>query len=56
MADRPRDRDSNADVGDYPGTARWVKVFGLIAIVLVRLFVILMLASGGGHGPGRHLS
>jgi hypothetical protein len=35
-------------------TPRWVKVFGIIAIVLVLLFVILLL-TGRGHGPGRHL-
>ena len=37
----------------YPGTPRWVKVFGISAIVLV-LLVALMLLSG--HGPGRHTS
>ena len=35
----------------YPGTPRWVKVFGIIAIVLVLLIVIMLLS---GHGPGRH--
>ncbi|OLO27023.1 hypothetical protein BTR23_21035 [Alkalihalophilus pseudofirmus] len=37
-------------------TPRWVKVFGIIAIVLVLLVVIIMVISGGEHGPGRHLS
>ncbi|MFN2557697.1 MAG: hypothetical protein ABR592_12695 [Nitriliruptorales bacterium] len=39
------------------GTPRWVKVFGIIALAVVLLFIILMLAngSGGRHGPGRHL-
>jgi plastocyanin len=33
-----------------------VKVFGIIALVLVLFFVIrLLLGAGGGHGPGRHL-
>ena len=40
-----------ADLPPYPGTPRWVKVFGIIALALVLLFVILMLT---GHGPGRH--
>jgi hypothetical protein len=35
----------------YPGTPRWVKVFSIIAIVVVVLFVIMLLT---GHGPGRH--
>jgi len=35
------------------GTPRWVKVFGLIAIILVLVFVIVHLAGGGlgGHFP-----
>lgn len=40
-----------------PSTPRWVKVFGIIAIVLILLFVILKLTGiGGNHGPGRHFS
>ncbi len=35
----------------YPGTPRWVKVFGIIAIVVALLVVIMLLT---GHGPGRH--
>jgi ABC-type transporter Mla subunit MlaD len=30
----------------------WVKVFGLVALVVVVLFVVLLVT--GGHGPGRH--
>lgn len=37
------------------GTPRWVKVFGIIALVLVLIFAILLLTGGGGgHGPSRH--
>lgn len=47
MADSPR----------YPGTPRWVKVFGIIGLIVVLLVIILLLTKGpGGHGPGRHLS
>ena len=35
-----------------PGTPRWVKVFGIIVIVL--LVVAMMFIGGGEHGPGRH--
>ena len=46
MADRP----------SFPGTPRWVKVFGIIVVVLVLLAVIIMVTGiGGEHGPGRHL-
>jgi uncharacterized cupredoxin-like copper-binding protein len=39
-----------------PPTPRWVKVFGIIGLVLLVL-VVLMLTGvlGKGHGPGRHL-
>lgn len=47
MADSPR----------YPGIPRWVKVFGIIGLVVVLLVIILLFTRGpGGHGPGRHLS
>ena len=40
----------------YPGMPRWVKLAGIIALVLVLLVVVLMVAGvGGRHGPGRHL-
>ncbi|MBI2872065.1 MAG: hypothetical protein HYY00_02610 [Chloroflexi bacterium] len=41
--------------GSPPGMPRWVKVSGIIVIVLVLLFVVLQLTGlRGGHGPGRH--
>ena len=39
--------------GSTRGTPRWVKVFGIIVLVLVLLFVISLLA-GVRHGPGLH--
>jgi hypothetical protein len=37
------------------GTPRWVKVFGIIALLVVVVFVVLLLlGKGGGHGPRRH--
>ena len=36
------------------GTPSWVKVFGVIALVVVVLFVVVLLVRGGEHGPGRH--
>jgi hypothetical protein len=43
--------------GDTPvesttGTPRWVKVFGIVGLVLLLLIVVLLLT---GHGPSRHL-
>jgi hypothetical protein len=43
-----------ADPPPYPGTPRWVKVFGIIVIVAVLLVVAMMFIGGGEHGPGRH--
>jgi hypothetical protein len=42
-------RDSSA------GTPRWVKVFGIVAIVLVLLVGVMLVFGGGAHGPSRHL-
>ena len=56
MADQPPTPATGvADVrrGSRPPTPRWVKVFGVIAAVVILLFVILLL-TGNGHGPGRH--
>jgi hypothetical protein len=40
-----------------PGMPRWVKVSGIIVIILVVAFVVLQLSghSPGNHGPGRHM-
>ncbi len=63
MADLPPDLDSHGDDTDYKpdrgsttSTPRWVKVFGIIALVLVLLVGIMLLTGvGGEHGPGRHM-
>jgi hypothetical protein len=65
MTDPPASSDSNGDFsgdidvgpdrGSSAGTPRWVKVFGIIAIVLVLLLVIVLLVGGGNHGPVRHI-
>jgi hypothetical protein len=65
MANQPLGSRSNGDTGDTaagpaperpPTTPLWVKVSGLIGIVLVLLVVVMMCTGiGGEHGPGRHL-
>ncbi len=47
---------SEPDRGSVPPpTPRWVKVFGIIVIVLVLLIGIMIVTGvGGEHGPGRH--
>ncbi|MBA3498668.1 MAG: hypothetical protein M3Q93_13310 [Gemmatimonadota bacterium] len=57
MADVPPEPNDRTSVtpgrGSTTSTPRWVWVFGVIAIVLVLLFVIQHLAGGGlgGHTP-----
>ncbi|MGI8589308.1 MAG: hypothetical protein ACR2M0_16735 [Chloroflexia bacterium] len=41
------------DRGSPPSTPRWVKVFGMIIVILVVLFVIMHF-TGTGFGPGMH--
>jgi hypothetical protein len=60
MTDLPPAPGSNDDTGVRPtadrppSTPRWVKVFGIIALVVVLLVVAMMFIGGGEHGPGRH--
>jgi ABC-type transporter Mla subunit MlaD len=42
------------DIGDDTGIPRWVKIFGVIALIVVLLVVILMLTGVGIGGPGGH--
>ena len=42
------------DVEPTTGAPRWVKAFGVIALVVVVLVLVLLLVGGGNHGPGRH--
>lgn len=38
-----------------PPTPRWVKAFGLVALILGVLVVLKLTGvAGEGHGPGRH--
>jgi hypothetical protein len=44
------------DHGSPPSTPGWVKVLGIVIIVLTLLAVIILVTGiGGPHGPGRHL-
>ena len=54
MADRASEDDRPDGAGGKPtvGAPRWVKAFGIIALV-VAVLIVVMLATG--HGPGRHM-
>lgn len=52
-----RERDGagvESDFGLAASTPRWLKVFGIIAIILALLIGLMLLH--GGHGPGAHMS
>ena len=55
MAEPPpyTDSDGGDDGKPAAGSPRWVKALGVIALVLVLMFVILHLTYGGfgGHAP-----
>lgn len=53
MADPPPNPEPREHTRGDTGTPRWVKVLGVIALVLALLVVVLLLTDRG-HGPGRH--
>jgi hypothetical protein len=58
MTDRPSPESQvdmpESDLQVTTSPPRWVKAFGIAALVLV-LLIVLMLVIGGNHGPGRHM-
>jgi hypothetical protein len=59
VGDPTRDPDTGDDIGvgtereSTNGTPRWVKVSGLVAVLLLVFLLVIALLTGG-HGPGRH--
>ena len=51
----PAARTSDTSPPRYPGMPRWVKVSGIVVLILVLLVVGVMVAGGGQHGPMRHM-
>lgn len=43
-----------ADPPPYPGTPRWVKVFGTIVIVVLVAFFTVLFTHGPHRGPASH--
>ena len=56
MEDPPLGPDGDAErrPGSRSGTPLWVKLFGLITLIVALALVVVLLVSGGDHGPGRH--
>jgi hypothetical protein len=59
MADRPPNADINADTNEVsdratpPGIPRWLKVSGIVVILLILLAVGISFILGVEHGPGQ---
>lgn len=56
MADSAANAGDRPARGSAPGTPRWVKVAGALALIAVVALVIMVVAGGGEHGPARHSS
>ncbi|AJY76828.1 hypothetical protein [Paenibacillus beijingensis] len=52
--DSSDDTRVRSDRGSTPSTPRWVKVFGIIGLVLILLFIILHLTGNSFSGHGGH--
>lgn len=51
----PSSEEATLDRQSVTGMPRWVKVFLIVGLVLVLLFVVAKFTGvGGDHGPGRH--
>jgi hypothetical protein len=48
--------DPSPNPDSETGTPRWAKVFGVIFLAVVLLFLILLLTRGAHRGPGHHMS
>lgn len=46
--------DTGSGSDHVSGAPRWVKVVVIAAVFVALFFVVLQVAGGGGHGPGRH--
>lgn len=51
---RPDDTSPETDGSSPPGMPRWLKMSGIIVLVVILLVVIIQLVVGGQHGPGLH--
>ena len=46
--------DKTKNVEQPPGIPRWVKVSGLVVLIVILMLVVVGLVFGVEHGPGQH--
>ncbi len=54
LPDSPRPSDEMYERKSATGIPRWVKVSGIVVLLLALVVVLAMLVGGGEHGPSRH--
>lgn len=65
MTERSNEHATRVDSGDDPadlrdperdrGMPRWVKILGIVALLVIVAAVVIMAVGSGNHGPGRHM-
>ncbi len=55
MTDPSAEPPTTSDGGPPAGTPRWVKILGVVLLLLVLLVVVLHLTGNSLGGPGSHL-
>lgn len=48
------DETERPNAGERPPTPPWVKAIGLGILVVLVLAIVILIVSGGKHGPGMH--
>ena len=44
-----------SDSESPPSVPRWVKILGVVTVIVILLAIAAMILIRGNHGPGRHL-
>ena len=55
MGELSSDAERRPGAGPSPGMPRWVKLLGIVVLVLAVLLVVLHLTGDSLGGPGSHL-
>lgn len=53
MTDPAGSQERRSETGP-PGMPRWVKVSGIVVVIVALVLIVIMVLAGGEHGPGLH--